>query len=143
MADRDTLIAALEQTERRLWRNRALGVSMFAVAGVAGMGAVALILEAVMAARRGTTGHGFAITVVVVGAIFAILAFRSLLSSSHFSLERAAAEADSRGGFDDTLKSALWFSRGGEQSAWTTSLIARAAAIARDLDPVEIGRAHV
>ena len=138
MADRDILIAALEQTERRLWRNRALGVSMFAVTGLAGLGAVALILEAVMVVRRGTTGHGFAIIVVVVGAIFAILAFRSLLSSSHFSLERAAAEADSRGGFDDTLKSALWFSRGAAQSPWTDSLIARAAGIARGLDPVRL-----
>ena len=138
MADQDTLIAALEHTERRLWRNRALGVSMFAVAGVAGLGALALILEAVVSARRGTTGHGLTITVVVLGATFAILAIRSLLSSSHVTLERAAAEADARGGFDDTLKSALWFARGAAQSPWTDSLIERAAGIARGLDPVRL-----
>lgn len=138
MADRDTLFAALEQTKRRLWRNRALGFSMFAVAGVAGVAAVALIVEAVGAARGGSTGHRLAVTAFLVATGLAVLAVWWLLASSRLSLERAAAEADARADLDDTLKSALWFARTGEVSDWTAPLMARAAGIARNLDPVRL-----
>ena len=138
MADRDTLIAVLKQTGRRLRRNRALGLAMFAAVGVVGAVAVAQFLEGVQAARRGPSGHSLTVTVLLVAVGFAAIAVWSLMQASRVTLERAAAEADARAGLDDTLKSALWFSRDAAPTPWIAMLLSRAAAAARSLDPARL-----
>ena len=138
MADRDTLIAVLKQTERRLRRNRALGLAMFAAVGVVGAVAVAQFLEGVQAVRRGPSGHSLTVTVLLVAVGFAAIAVWSLMRASRVTLERAAAEADARAGLDDTLKSALWFSRDAAPTPWIAMLLSRAAAAARSLDPARL-----
>ena len=72
---------------------------------------------------------------IVSAGAAAFLAFLVWSQVGGWQLERAAGVVDRRADLNDEIKSAYWFMRQGDSSAWTDLLVDRAEQTARRLDP--------
>jgi hypothetical protein len=137
MAERETLLNALDGVERRLRLNLAVGHFTDAVSIVLGVAVVAVLLRAATPPRGGLFGLSLVFT-LFLAACLVVVGIAVARALKRGSREKAAAEADRRAGLNDTLTSALWFSNQGETSPWIPLVMARAARAAAALDPVRL-----
>ena len=137
MADRETLLNALDGVERRLRLDRALKHGTDVAVAILGLAIVAVVLHAATPPRAGLFGMSLVATLFVVACVV-VVAAGIARAMKHGSREQAAGEADRRAGLHDTLASALWFSSQGDASPWIPLVMARAARAAAALDPVRL-----
>lgn len=139
--ERQAILSALRQIERRLRLNRLLHAAALTV-GLVLLGLVTWRLLHWLDAGA-PAASALVVLLAALGAIGLLLGIAVTLVGGSVAAERAAAEADARAGLHDELTSAFWFMRGGDAAAavardWIGLQLRRAAVSARALRPSRI-----
>lgn len=139
MSDREAILRALREIQRRFRLNRTLHQSAILL-GMAALGALLWRLLHVFGGRAPAASALVVLASLLLWALGAALLLRSRLQV-RFSLSAAAAAADQRAGLKDEVQTAVWFiERDGWDldrlavSPWVGAQITRAAGSVRGLD---------
>jgi len=145
MSDREVILGALGEVQRRLRLNRTLHESALLL-GMVAVGVFVWRALHVLAGRLPAASAAVVLAAILAWVVGAFLLARSRFRSG-VSLGAAAATADERARLKDELKTAYWFLRQSRASPWVAAQLARAARSAQRLNsaallPVRLER-HV